>query len=131
MIEIQTNTKQILDKTSDGLFDKLLSEVVIFKNKDVLRSTYTPDYLPHRNNEIQSLASILVPALRGETPSNILIYGKTGTGKTAVVKHVGKELEKSGDKHGMQCCIIYLNCEIVDTQYRLLATLAKHLGKDV
>jgi cell division control protein 6 len=131
MIEIQTNTKQILDKTSDGLFDKLLSEVVIFKNKDVLRSTYTPDYLPHRNNEIQSLASILVPALRGEIPSNILIYGKTGTGKTAVVKHVGKELEKSGDKHGMKCCIIYLNCEIVDTQYRLLATLAKHLGKDV
>ena len=131
MIEIQTNTKKTLNKSTDGLFDKLLSEVIIFKSKDVLRFTYIPDYLPHRNHEIQSLARILVPALRGEIPSNVLIYGKTGTGKTAVVKHVGNELEKSGDKHGVQCRIIYLNCEIVDTQYRLLATLAKHLGKDI
>jgi cell division control protein 6 len=27
--------------------------------------------------------------------------------------------------------VLYINCEIVDTQYRLLATLAKHIGKEV
>jgi Cdc6-like AAA superfamily ATPase len=31
---------------------------------------------------------------QGETPSNVLIYGKTGTGKTAVTRYVGKELKE-------------------------------------
>jgi len=79
-----------------------------------------PDMLPHRDKEINNLASILVPALRGETPSNIFIYGKTGTGKTAVTKYVGKELLKKGTETGKKVNFIYINCEVVDTQYRLL-----------
>jgi cell division control protein 6 len=44
---------------------------------------------------------------------------------------VGKELQVTGESHKISCCVIYLNCEVVDTQYRLLATLARHLGKEV
>ena len=76
------------------------------------------------------LASVLVPALRGETPSNVLIYGKTGTGKTAVAKYVGKELEEAGFGD-MKCAVIYINCEVVDTQYRILAHLARHFDKEI
>ena len=59
-----------------------------------MRPTYMPQTLPHREKEIGNLASVLVPALREETPSNVFIYGKTGTGKTAVTKFVGQELLK-------------------------------------
>jgi len=111
------------------LFTKLLNQGEIFSSRDVLRSTYTPNELPHRDEQIDSLAFILVPALRGETPSNVLIYGKTGTGKTAVTKYVGAELENSGSE--VQCSIIYINCEIVDTQYRVLAHLARHFDREV
>lgn len=45
------------------------------------------------------MATILVSALRGETPSNILIYGKTGTGKTASAKFVSQELESTSQKY--------------------------------
>lgn len=131
MIEIKTQSESGSNKSLNGLFEDYLNNIVIFENKEVLRPTYTPEYLPHRDDQVQSLVGILVAALRGDTPSNILIYGKTGTGKTAVVKYVGMELEKTGESHGMSCYIIYLNCEVVDTQYRLLATLARHLGKDV
>ena len=48
-----------------------------------MRPTYMPDILPNREKEINNLANVLVPALRNETPSNVFIYGKTGTGKTA------------------------------------------------
>lgn len=62
--------------------------------------------------------------LRGETPSNLFIYGKTGTGKTASVKHVSKELERVADRAPRRVEVVYLNCEVVNTQYRILATLA-------
>jgi cell division control protein 6 len=91
-----------------------------------MRSSYMPEILPHREREINDLASVLVPALRGETPSNVFIYGKTGTGKTAVAKFVGKELLKKGKETQKNVKFIYINCEIVDTQYRILQNIANH-----
>ncbi|RLG30824.1 cell division control protein Cdc6 [Methanosarcinales archaeon] len=111
--------------------NELLESKPIFKNRDVLRSTYVPDYLPHRDTEVDALLKILIVALRGDTPSNILIYGKTGTGKTAVTTYVGKEIEKAGDKRGIPCEVLYNNCGVIDTQYRLLAELARHFGKRI
>ena len=91
-----------------------------------MRPTFMPEILPHREKEINNLASILVPALRDETPSNVFIYGKTGTGKTAVTKFIGKELLKKGSETGKKVNFIYINCEVVDTQYRLLQNIANH-----
>jgi cell division control protein 6 len=135
-------------RSLDQLFDSLLVQRKIFKNKEVLRDSYTPSLLPHRDHQIDELATILVSAIRGETPSNVFVYGKTGTGKTAVTVHVGEGLVK---KVGGCCFIrpfgtklefkkqsapspvwfIYTNCEIVDTQYRLLAKLAEYMGQSV
>jgi len=91
-----------------------------------MRPTFMPEILPHREKEINNLASVLVPALRDETPSNVFIYGKTGTGKTAVTKFVGKELLRKGDETRKKVNFIYINCEVVDTQYRLLQNIANH-----
>ncbi|WP_370572840.1 ORC1-type DNA replication protein [Methanomethylovorans sp.] len=119
------------NKALDGLFQELLATEPIFNNKEVLRPTYTPDTLVHRDEQINNLATILVSALRGDTPSNILIYGKTGTGKTAASRHVGRELERIGEQLNVQCSVVYVNCEVIDTQYRLLANLARQFGEDV
>lgn len=113
------------------LFEDLLSIKPIFVNREVLRPSYTPDYLPHRKEQINKMATTLVVAVRGETPSNILIYGKSGTGKTAVVKHVGRELERTSESRGKPCAVLYINCEVVDTQYRVLYHLAGHFDKEV
>ncbi|ERH12878.1 MAG: hypothetical protein J07HB67_01904 [halophilic archaeon J07HB67] len=77
---VELDVDEVLSETdeSTGLFDDLLSGEPIFENKEVLRPSYTPQNLPHRNDQINQMATILVSALRGDTPSNILIYGKTG-----------------------------------------------------
>jgi cell division control protein 6 len=112
------------DEASRGLFDDLLEGEPIFENKEVLRPSYTPHRLPHREEQINNMATILVTALRGDTPSNILIYGKTGTGKTASAKFVSEELESTSKKFEVPCEVQYINCEVTDTQYRVLAQLA-------
>lgn len=117
--------------TSVGLFKKYLSSNRIFKNREVLRHSYRPQILPHRRPQIDQVASILAPSLRNETPSNILIYGKTGTGKTASVRYVGAELENASGHMGTVCRVVHLNCEVIDTQYRVLAQISKSLiGED-
>ena len=116
---------------STGLFQKYLSSNRIFKDREVLRHSYRPQVLPHRKPQIDEIAAILAPSLRNETPSNILVYGKTGTGKTACARYVGMELEKASHNMGTLCRIVHLNCEVIDTQYRVLAQIAKCLyGED-
>jgi len=111
---------------NSDIFGHLLKTDGLFVNREAMRPTFMPEILPHREKEIDNLASVLVPALRDETPSNVFIYGKTGTGKTAVVKFVGKELLKKGEETGKKVNFIYINCEVVDTQYRLLQNIANH-----
>ncbi len=115
----------------ENLFEDLISDGGIFANKEVLRPTYVPENLPHREEQIKGLADILSAALKGETPSNILIYGKTGTGKTSTVKYVSNELEEMARKRGSSCSLLYINSEVFDTQYRLFAYLARVFNRRV
>lgn len=114
----------------NNLFDDLLEGTPIFENKEVLRPAYTPDHLPHRQSQIDNIATILVSALRGETPSNLLVYGKTGTGKTASAKFVSRELEETSQNYDVPCEVEYINCEVTDTQYRVLAQLGNKFIDD-
>lgn len=102
----------------------MLETQQIFRNREYLRPTHIPEKLPHRDDQIDQLARIWVAPLRGETPSNVFVYGKTGTGKTATVKYLMEELEDVAGDFSKNVETIYLNCEVVDTKYRVLATLS-------
>ena len=104
----------------------------IFKDKYVLQSNYTPQTIPHRDKEIEQIASILAPALRQEKTSNLFVYGNTGTGKTLSIQYLKEELLKRKDKSPLR--IEYLNCKlrkVADTEYRILAELIKKFGQEV
>ncbi|MCD6457010.1 MAG: ORC1-type DNA replication protein [Methanophagales archaeon] len=106
-----------------------LREGEIFADKAVLRSTYIPENLPHRVEQIATLTNLLSTALKEKAPTNILIYGKTGTGKTATVKYVSKQLEEMAQ--ASNCPLIYINCELFYTQHRVLGYLARFFNKRV
>ena len=113
---------------AENIFEKHIRRDTLFKgSREALYPDYLPDYLPHRESEIDRLAEILVTALRGEKPSNILIYGKTGTGKTAVVRYVGRELLRAQEVYGHKNLeYIYINCETVDTPYSVLQNIGNY-----
>ena len=107
----------------------------IFKDKSFLQINYKPEEIPHRDDQIKQIASILAPVLRGERSSNLFLYGKTGTGKTLSIQYVREELLKRMQRSsGFNLRIEYLNCKlrkVSDTEYRILAELIKKLGGDV
>lgn len=103
----------------DDFYKKYLNGPQIFKNRRALKPSFIPTELPHRDSEIEQIATKTACALRGGVPSHILIYGKTGTGKTATVRFVSEKLAQYSEK--TKPWWIYINCSIVSTPYRILA----------
>ncbi|MDM7275195.1 MAG: orc1/cdc6 family replication initiation protein [Thermoprotei archaeon] len=109
------------------IFDSALRSK-IFRSREKLLPDYVPGFLPHREGEIRRVASILAPALRGEKPSNMFIYGLTGTGKTAVVRYVLSRLEASARESGSRVKGVYVNVRYRDTPYRVIADIGEAVG---
>jgi cell division control protein 6 len=121
-------------KELDGFFEKFLEKDPLFINKKALQGNYTPKNLPHREEQINQIAGVLAPALRMEKPSNIFIYGKTGTGKSLCVNYIADNLLVTAEKNKIPLKIIYINCKlkrVADTEYRLIAQLTREFGVDV
>ncbi|HLH86140.1 MAG TPA: AAA family ATPase, partial [Thermoplasmataceae archaeon] len=98
---------------------------ILLGNLDSLKGGYIPDKLPHREMEIDFLVKVLASVLRNMRPSNVIVYGKTGTGKTSVVRHVSRLLEEAaGDK----VKTMYLNCQIYDSPYSILINVVNSLS---
>jgi len=120
-----------INEPLEDVFNKFLSGSKIFLNRDVLRHDYIPESLPHRDEEIKKLGSILAPSLNNQKISNVFIYGKTGTGKTAVTKYVVSRLEKKAKSIGAPITICYVNCRLAGTNYRVLAEVCKSIGLQI
>jgi cell division control protein 6 len=112
----------------DDVFDNFVKSQKLFKDREVLRHDYLPEKLPHREDQIRLLGSTVAPVLRDARCSNIFIYGKTGTGKTAVTKYVLSHLESKAKEYGAQVKFCYINCRMTGSEYRVFAALSQSVG---
>lgn len=112
----------------DDVFDSFVKGAKLFKDREVMRHDYLPERLPHREDQIKLLGSTVAPVLRSERCSNIFIYGKTGTGKTAVAKYVLSHLESKAKEYGAQVKFCYINCRMTGSEYRVFAALSQSVG---
>ena len=115
---------------ASNLFDGLLSVRSLFRDRRALGHAFNPDNLPHRGEEISSLVNNLVEALRGHAPSNMNLYGRPGSGKTAVTRFVCRDLESKGAAEGCNIRAVEINCRNVDTKYRVLAEIGNRLANE-
>lgn len=123
-------TKEAREASLDKIFNSFIRET-IFKNKMSLQSNYTPETIIHREKQITQIATIIAPCLRLEKPSNLFIYGLTGTGKTVAMNFIKKQLLKKADEQNISLLMPYINCKlkkVADTEYRILAELINKLG---
>jgi len=112
----------------DDVFDKFVNSARLFKDREVLRHDYLPERLPHREQQIRELGETVAPVLTGARGSNIFIYGKTGTGKTAVTKYVLSHLEFKAKEFNAPVKFCYVNCRMAGSEYRVFASLCQSMG---
>ena len=118
----------------DDFFEDFMESKPIFKDKSVLQSNHNPDKISHREECLKDIAKILAPSLRLERPSNIFIYGKTGTGKTLCVNYVLNKMSNIAIAREIPLKIISINCKlkkVADTEYRIILEILKELGREM
>lgn len=112
----------------DRLLDAAESGKSIIKNREILHFTYIPDNIQHRTTEQEQVTQSLLPILKQSRPSNILVYGKPGTGKTLVVKKVLSKIQERVKKSNFPIKLVYSNSKEETTLYGLLVSLGRQLG---
>ncbi|MDR0900998.1 MAG: orc1/cdc6 family replication initiation protein [Methanobrevibacter sp.] len=114
-----------------NIFDNLVDKGSVFKDKQFLDHRFLPEHLPHRNEQITSIAKYWIEALNNVTPSDVTIYGKTGTGKTAAAKFAMKQLKEATVNKDVYVRVEYIRCTDYTTEYQVIAKLCQQMGRDV
>ncbi len=132
-----------------GIFQEYLDhDSNVFEDKKVLQISYVPTNgdierirgkglkyefdtpLPYRDAEINSIANALGPAFRGDGPDNILLFGLPGTGKTATIRHLGREIEVASRESEYDVNYLMLNCATVNTEYGVLSNIGNSFSEN-
>jgi cell division control protein 6 len=108
---------------SDDLF---IREDPIFVNKELLEISHLPDEdrIVGRDEEISQLANAVNPAIFGQSPSNVLIYGKTGTGKSLCAKYISGRLVDTAKEEDVNATFAYVDCAQDGTETQAVQTIA-------
>ncbi|NQV39729.1 MAG: AAA family ATPase [Nitrosopumilus sp.] len=111
----------------DDLLNAAETGKSIIKNRNILHFTYIPDIILHRKSEQEQVTQSLLPILKQSRPSNLLVYGKPGTGKTLVVKKVLFKIQERVEKSKFPIKLVYSNSKEETTLYGLLVSLGRQL----
>ncbi|MHA1217459.1 MAG: ORC1-type DNA replication protein [Candidatus Heimdallarchaeaceae archaeon] len=121
----------MMHSSDEEYFNSLIKKPTVFKNIGCLSVTYTPPYLPHREEELRTLAKYFKTIFeeQDEPLRKICITGPTGSGKTTLAKRFGQLLENI-DKN-KNFLLVYINCRIYKSPYLIISTLARKLNKAI
>lgn len=94
---------QNIDKDGDS---------AIFANRKLLNIDHVPDEnrIVGRDEHIKELANEVGPAVTGSPPNSVILYGKTGSGKSLVANHVMERAGNEANRRGNRLAIVTVDC---------------------
>ena len=117
----------------DGRDPLFQYEDSVFADEDLLKISHIPgsDRIVGRNDEMSAVANALSPAIRGKEPEDVLIFGKTGTGKTLVSRAVTQRMAAEAHRDGFEVEHVFLDCGEHTTETSVVKRIAQELNKPI
>lgn len=122
-------SQQRLAEEADRVFG---DKANIFTNKEILQISYVPDSerIVGRDDYIKTVASNLRPATEGKDPENMIITGRTGTGKSLVSKYATRLTKWKADQDDASVGTAYIDCKSAKTETKLAQTIGSVLNDE-
>ncbi len=117
---VQDPVEKMLDAAQNGMS--------LLVDREKLHFTYMPDVIQHRDTEQEMVTQSLLPILKRSRPSNLLVYGKPGTGKTLVVRKVLSKIRVRVARTDFPIRLVYVNAKEETTTYGILVSFGHQLG---
>jgi len=102
----------------------------IFKDESKLQVDYVPRDLPHREEQLKKLWEYFRPVFMNPCSLfvRVILLGKVGTGKTAVVRRFGRDVDGLKIREGFTVKFSYVNCHTHRTLFSVLYKVGHDLG---
>ena len=84
-----------------------------------------------RDEDLEYMASFLTDVFKIGQARNLFIYGKPGTGKTACVQYLLKEIRRHADEENIPLVAVYVNAGKTRTPYYTMLEIVKNLCSNV
>lgn len=116
-------TKSLLEKLKESASNTILI------NPQVLSDKYLPDNLLFREKEMEEIGKHFVDFMVQGIPTNLFIWGPTGTGKTHAIQILVREYNDLASRDGIPSRAVYVNAK-GKTYYQAIISLLHNLGID-
>lgn len=103
--------------------DILLDNETLFSREEAFSPEFVPEEILFRDPQIKEFAFSVKPLIRGSKASHTFLKGPTGTGKTTCAKHLFEEIDESVGN----VITVHINCQMLPTQFKILAEVHKKL----
>ncbi|MFC4248828.1 Cdc6/Cdc18 family protein [Natribaculum luteum] len=99
----------------------------IFADERLLEITHLPEpgRIVGRDDEMQSVAEALNPAIFGSQPSHLFIFGKTGTGKSLISRSVTQRVIREAERDGVEVKYAFIDCGEQNTEAAIVKTIGQ------
>ena len=109
----------------------------VFRDKGLLDpdAVIDEDRIVGRDEQLEDIITYLRPALQGNSPPNMLLYGPSGTGKSLIINAVCQQVLELANSQGIDFGVVEINCQTLKSHdravYQLVENAAAEAGVEV
>src|SRR6056297_775228 len=132
-----------VDTMSDGDEQQSLSQSIkgrlqqgvqnsVFRDKGLLDpdTVIDEDRIVGRDQQLDDIITYLRPALQGNRPPNMLLYGPSGTGKSLIINAVCQQVQELANAQGDRFGVIRVNCQTIKSHDRAVFRLVENAATE-
>lgn len=113
---------------SPGPFDD-----AVFAQQELLHPSYTPDdpnRIIGRQDKLTQLYTALEPAVNARPPTDALLLGNTGTGKSLCLKYTLQAIQEEADTNNTSIGIAHIDCMQRNNEYQAISHAGRTLNNE-